>query len=402
MWLFIKKSVASFIHLLIKYVPLVSILFSLVNLVSIFYIMLDNSYYITDHLGITFYSKNIIIYGLVTFLLLKLIISIFLYKNYIKMNDLLMYLLFFINCIFFAGVSFIFFKIYLLETHQVLSGEIIFFKSKYTIYYLCKIFTMPEKYKYLLDYWLLLNEAGDTDYVLSLDDINNCLKKINLISIKNHLDELYSSKLDILLKTEEVIESSSSNYYLWLFILGFTFLGFWLLDQYFFDVFFPISNSSEIVSHQSIISDDVITSPKDDKVMKETSNSTSAEVENKLEVDKTSKKVETSANKLETVDVSNTRNMQINELNSSIKKKRLLIQLVNHANSTTLTPVQRTLLIDDFDRLVITPKLASLNLPDSLRFTRYHNILNFLEKSKTMGELKSNFKKVNMFLNHKK
>jgi hypothetical protein len=136
--------------------------------------------------------------------------------------------------------------------------------------------------------------------------------------------------------------------------------------------------------------------------MKETSNSTSAEVENKLEVDKTSKKVETSANKLETVDVSNTRNMQINELNSSIKKKRLLIQLVNHANSTTLTPVQRTLLIDDFDRLVITPKLASLNLPDSLRFTRYHNILNFLEKSKTMGELKSNFKKVNMFLNHKK
>ena len=92
--LWAKLATAAIILPWLSSTPLVSILFSLVNLVSIFYIMLDNSYYITDHLGITFYSKNIIIYGLVTFLLLKLTMLLLILRSWVLLWVLLCVLLF--------------------------------------------------------------------------------------------------------------------------------------------------------------------------------------------------------------------------------------------------------------------------------------------------------------------
>ena len=182
--------------------------------------MLDNSYYITDHLGITLYSKSIILYSLIIFLMIKLIYGVLVYKKYIQMHCFIQYLILFISLLFFGGFSYIFLKVYLLETHQLLSGEIIFFKSKYTIYYLCKIFTMSEKYKYLLDYWYSLIAKVDVGYILSREDILNCLDKGNLLDIKTYLDELYSSKLDIFSNPPEVVDPSNYNSLLFGFVCG--------------------------------------------------------------------------------------------------------------------------------------------------------------------------------------
>lgn len=190
-----------------------SIIINIFNLFSIFWIFYLKKYNITNAGGIIDYNMNFLVIILILNLLLKL--SFIITKKYFNNYYLKFYLnylnicLLIINFFLFTGIGFLWYKILLLEFHFIDVGfiSITIFGTKF---YIVKFLTHEDKINHIVEYWKLKNKIfNNKAFVLTNDEVNNCLRFDNYSSIDLYLDSLFEKKLIYF----QSIENSWYNYF---------------------------------------------------------------------------------------------------------------------------------------------------------------------------------------------